>query len=272
MATVEQVLSVARGQLGYNGEGRSDNPSSKYGAWYGINPGHWCAMFVSWCLDQAGERVSIETAKGFALVVNGRAHYARIGRLSGPQITPSPGDLVFFNFEPGNHVGIVESATSPGAVTSIQGNTNDVGQGRTGNCCRRKVHGNRYVTGYGHPEYDGGPAPAPGGQYTVIRGDSLWSIAAALLGDGARYPEIMWLNGLTSTVIQPGDTLAIPGVVQPPAGLPVSTYTVVRGDILWNIAARLLGDGARYPEIARLNNLADPSKIYVGQVLRIPPR
>ncbi|MBS4008176.1 MAG: N-acetylmuramoyl-L-alanine amidase [Clostridium sp.] len=46
--------------------------------------------------------------------------------------------------------------------------------------------------------------------YTVVKGDSLWEIAAAKLGSGARYREIKALNGLTSGVIIPGQKLKIP--------------------------------------------------------------
>jgi len=46
--------------------------------------------------------------------------------------------------------------------------------------------------------------------YTVKAGDSLWAIAAAQLGDGARYNEIKTLNGLTSNTIHPGQTLKLP--------------------------------------------------------------
>lgn len=46
--------------------------------------------------------------------------------------------------------------------------------------------------------------------YTVKAGDSLWAIAAAKLGDGARYNEIKTLNGLTSNTIHPGQTLLLP--------------------------------------------------------------
>ena len=48
-----------------------------------------------------------------------------------------------------------------------------------------------------------------------------------------------------------------------------TTYTVVRGDCLWNIAKTYLGSGARYPEIKALNGLMYDT-IYVGQVLKIP--
>lgn len=46
--------------------------------------------------------------------------------------------------------------------------------------------------------------------YIVKKGDSLWSIARKQLGSGARYPEIMSLNNLSSTAIYPGQVLKIP--------------------------------------------------------------
>ncbi|GAA0122257.1 LysM peptidoglycan-binding domain-containing protein [Clostridium faecium] len=48
------------------------------------------------------------------------------------------------------------------------------------------------------------------------------------------------------------------------------THTVVSGDTLWHIAKRYLGDGARYSEIAKLNNIKNPDLIYPGQVFKIP--
>ena len=46
--------------------------------------------------------------------------------------------------------------------------------------------------------------------YTVVKGDSLWSIAQKLLGGGYRYTEIVKLNGLKTSVIYPGQVLRIP--------------------------------------------------------------
>jgi len=46
--------------------------------------------------------------------------------------------------------------------------------------------------------------------YIVKKGDSLWGIARKQLGSGARYPEIMTLNSLSSTAIYPGQVLNIP--------------------------------------------------------------
>jgi len=50
-------------------------------------------------------------------------------------------------------------------------------------------------------------------------------------------------------------------------------YTVVKGDSLSKIAKAQYGDAMKYPVIFEANKpmLADPDKIYPGQVLRIPP-
>ena len=51
---------------------------------------------------------------------------------------------------------------------------------------------------------------------------------------------------------------------------PAKSYTVKKGDSLWNIAKKELGNGTKYKEIAKINNLANPNLIYPGQVLRLP--
>ena len=49
-------------------------------------------------------------------------------------------------------------------------------------------------------------------------------------------------------------------------------HTVEKGDTLWAISSKTLGNGARYEEIFEANKpmLTHPDKIYPGQVLRIP--
>lgn len=49
------------------------------------------------------------------------------------------------------------------------------------------------------------------------------------------------------------------------------TYTVVKGDCLWNIAKRFYGSGADYKRLAAANPaIKNPNLIYPGQVLIIP--
>lgn len=51
-----------------------------------------------------------------------------------------------------------------------------------------------------------------------------------------------------------------------------TTYTVKKGDCLWNIAKKYLGNGAKYNLIYNANKdkIKNPNLIYVGQVLTIP--
>ncbi|SFS37628.1 BON domain-containing protein [Sulfitobacter marinus] len=51
-------------------------------------------------------------------------------------------------------------------------------------------------------------------------------------------------------------------------------HTVEKGDTLWAISTKTLGNGARYEEIFEANRpmLTHPDKIYPGQMLRIPAK
>lgn len=56
---------------------------------------------------------------------------------------------------------------------------------------------------------------------------------------------------------------------QRPAKEPSKTHTVVKGDTLWAICKKYLGDGSKYPEIAKLNGIKNPHLIYPGQVIKL---
>lgn len=52
----------------------------------------------------------------------------------------------------------------------------------------------------------------------------------------------------------------------------VTAYTVKKGDTLWGIAKKYLGNGAKYTLIydANKDKISNPNRIYVGQTLTIP--
>lgn len=133
------------------------------------------------------------------------------------------------------------------------------------------------------------PPSQSGSTYTVKAGESLWDIAEAVYHDGYKWTEIAKANNLANPdTIFKDDKLIIPAeIVTPtpaqtavensnPASVPASdkivgsTYTVKRGDDLWNIAVRAYGDGYQWIKIAQANNLSDPSLIFSDNVLKIP--
>ncbi|HEX9373376.1 MAG TPA: LysM peptidoglycan-binding domain-containing protein, partial [Roseiflexaceae bacterium] len=127
--------------------------------------------------------------------------------------------------------------------------------------------------------------------HTVQRGETVWAIAERYYGDGAEYERIVEANvdrpmgGRTfsrAAVIYPGDLLNIPlpsMAIEEHDGQRL--YVVEPGDTLDGIAARLLGDPARSPEIFELNAgiarmgtrgpvLTNADLIWPGLRLRLP--
>jgi nucleoid-associated protein YgaU len=51
-------------------------------------------------------------------------------------------------------------------------------------------------------------------------------------------------------------------------------YVIEKGDTLWAIAKKFLGNGNRYPEVFEANRevIIDPDKIFPGQKIVIPPQ
>lgn len=100
--------------------------------------------------------------------------------------------------------------------------------------------------------------PPPSFTYTVVAGDSLWSIANRF---NTTVAEIRRINNLTSDNLFLGQKLIIPGNL---SGYHI--YTVVSGDSLWSIANRF---NKTVAEIRTLNNLMTDA-LSIGQQLKIP--
>ncbi len=123
-----------------------------------------------------------------------------------------------------------------------------------------------------------------GKTHTVAVGENLWSIAEKYYQSGYNWVDIARVNNVSEPgVITPGTKLSIPDVkakiatlgtkdVQENYGPAItgSTYTVQKGDHLWGIAVRAYNDGYRWTEIAKVNNITNPSLIYSGVVLKLP--
>lgn len=113
----EEFINVALSQLGYKETG---NNYTKYGEWYGINPGAWCAMFVSWCANKA--KVPKTLIPKFANCGVGRKFYEKEKRFTNK---PNVGDLGFvMKNDSAQHVFIVEYIDG-NYVHTIEGNLSD---------------------------------------------------------------------------------------------------------------------------------------------------
>lgn len=124
---------------------------------------------------------------------------------------------------------------------------------------------------------------------TVVRGETLWSLATEHLGDGERWHEIAALN--EGRTMAGGETFRSPELVRPgwelllPAGddhPPVhadgrADHVVEKGDTLSQIALDHLGDAQVWPEVFEASRLldqpipmVDPDLIYPGQLIDLP--
>lgn len=161
MATVDDVLRVAAGEIGYYAPD-DPLPGTKYGRWLAEKTGEswlagpstsiwWCAIFVSWVMAQAGvDGAGILPAVN-CNVIRDRARKA--GRWASKGEARS-GDLVLFDWDGDGslqHVGIVERNMG-GWLQTIEGNTSSgvAGSQSAGNGVHRRTRAWGVVAGVVH--------------------------------------------------------------------------------------------------------------------------
>lgn len=126
-----KALNYAITQDGYKEQPFGSN-RQKYGAWYGFNGVPWCAIFVSYCINEALGTLDHPHWK-YSYVPN-IAHDAQMG-LNHMSITfdPQPGDLVTYNWDgPNCHVEFYKNDLGGGSFRAVGGNTGSVNQSNGG--------------------------------------------------------------------------------------------------------------------------------------------
>ena len=150
------IIGVARTQIGY----QENYYGTKYGYWYTPEfvDQPWCAMFVSWCANQAG--ITNSVIPRFAACSIGIAWFKSVNRWHdsayyGGTYTPKKGDVVFYrdygSTSLSTHVGLVAGLHGK-YINAIEGNSTDSAVCEFTHNEARRID-SAYVIGYGNPRY-----------------------------------------------------------------------------------------------------------------------
>lgn len=181
MTAVEQLLSIAKAEVGYLEKKTNSNLDSKtanagsanytkyardldnLGAFSGkVNGYAWCASFVTWCFYKAFGLTKWSKMTGIPVGGNGASctscvsYYKKVGRFY--TSSPKAGDQIFFKTADGTayaHTGIVYKV-SGNRVYTYEGNTSGAsGVVANGGGVVAKDYALSYarIGGYGRPDY-----------------------------------------------------------------------------------------------------------------------
>lgn len=135
-----KVLEIAEKEVGYKESPKGSN-KTKYGEWFGMDGVAWCAIFVSWCYNEAGFPLgNIGFLKGFAGTRTALKIFKDAKRTT---FVPAIGDIVFFDWELDgkvDHVGIFHKWIDKDYFESIEGNTSLGNNSNGGEVMIRKRH------------------------------------------------------------------------------------------------------------------------------------
>ena len=177
MATAQDVLNVARSQIGFHAGAQDENP---YGIWYGIKNAPYCAMGVSWCFAQVGlsNLIAAQTPKGFSYNPAALPWFQRQGLVVN-KYQGQPADLAFWDWNSDgvvDHVEIIENA-SPDGLTTIGFNTGNPNDSIHESGCFRVHRPYFYLAAIVRPKYPVALKP-------VSKGVTSKKATAAVAGTG----------------------------------------------------------------------------------------
>lgn len=196
----DNILAIARNEIGVCEKGNSNQVKYNH-AYYGSNVSGsaypWCCAFVWWVFNQAGASHIFYTNYSYdeshkyrhrtAYCPTLMSYHNSLGHNLSKNATPSPGDIVFFNWDGGStaqHVGIVESVSGSNVIT-IEGNTSG-SDNTNGGCVMRRTRPKSCIIGYSRPEYP----------YTY---DPTHVVDMSSIGDSTNYSAIAAEGGTTTS-------------------------------------------------------------------------
>ncbi len=273
----QKVVSIAQGWLGCNeADGSHKKIIDVYNGHKPLARGYavkytdaWCSTFASAVAIEAELTDIIPTECGCEKHIN---LFKELGSWQeNDAYVPDPGDYVFYDWDDSgtgdntgwaDHVGIVEK-TAGGIITVIEGNYSN-------SVKRRNISVNgKYIRGFGVPDYASKATTVAPEEEPSAPGKTVDELAKEVIdgkwGNGAERKQRLTAAGYDYSAIQARVNEILSGT----SAEEYETYTVVRGDSLWAIAKKKLGNGNRYPEIVKLNGLTSTT-IYAGQILKLP--
>ncbi len=174
----QTIIETAAAENGTK-ESPAGSNKTKYGVWYGLDGQKWCAIFVSWVYDHAGNPLgNIESQKGYQSCQGGYNHWKASGELTA---NPQAGDIVLFDWDGDghcDHTGIFE-AWKDSAKTiffSWEGNT-AVGNNSDGGMVMRRERRKSIVRAFASPHVLDNPSPVMS-DTNIKKGDSGAAVTA----------------------------------------------------------------------------------------------
>jgi len=141
-SSLTRFVNTALGEYNYVGNEMDDGKYTKFGAWYGVNPGEWCAMFISWVASESRTIADHIIAKAAAVRIL-KEQFIDNNRFGDKEsYIPQYGDILFITNNNQSHVAIVVGVTKNDVYT-IEGN-----HGNKVDAVKRSLN-NTSISGYG---------------------------------------------------------------------------------------------------------------------------